>query len=69
MKVVERIVILVAAIVVADHALAGLLQVDCTKGETLTKAVEQAQPGDTIQVTGTCKETVIKYLSKSNLIF
>jgi hypothetical protein len=59
MKVVERLVMLLVAIVVADPALAGLLQVDCTKGETLTKAVEQAQPGDTIQVTGTCKETVM----------
>jgi hypothetical protein len=59
MKVVERLVMLVVAIVVADPALAGLLQVDCTKGETLTKAVAQAQPGDTIQVTGTCTETVM----------
>ncbi|MFQ5906635.1 MAG: nitrous oxide reductase family maturation protein NosD [bacterium] len=58
MKMIERLLILVVAIVVASPALAGVLNVDCTKGETVTKAVEQAKPGDTIQVTGTCKETV-----------
>jgi nitrous oxidase accessory protein NosD len=59
MKVVNRLVVLLLAIVVARPALAGLLHVDCTKGETVAKAVEQAKPGDTIQVTGTCKETVM----------
>ncbi len=38
--------------------LAATLNVDCTKDETLTKAVARAKPDDTVQVTGTCKETV-----------
>ena len=52
------LLILVVVIAVANPVLAETLTVDCTKGETLAKAVERAKPGDTIQVTGTCKETV-----------
>ena len=34
-------------------------QVNCdVPGQTITKALKTAQPGDTIQVTGTCEETV-----------
>jgi hypothetical protein len=33
-------------------------EVDCDAGETLTAALEAAEPGDTIRVTGTCAETV-----------
>ena len=32
--------------------------VDCDAGETITAAMSQAQPGDTIKITGTCNETV-----------
>jgi hypothetical protein len=50
--------IVVAADDDGDH-MGRLLQVNCNKeGQTITKALRQAQPGDTIQVTGTCKETV-----------
>ena len=33
-------------------------EVDCDAGDTLTAALEAAEPGDTIRVTGTCTETV-----------
>ncbi len=52
------VLILTVVMAFASSVLAETLTVDCTKGETLTKAVERAKPGDTIQVTGTCKETV-----------
>jgi parallel beta-helix repeat protein len=32
--------------------------VDCDKGKTITKALEQAKPGETIDVQGTCRETL-----------
>ncbi|MGH8069590.1 MAG: right-handed parallel beta-helix repeat-containing protein [Candidatus Entotheonellia bacterium] len=33
-------------------------KVECDKGQTLTEALKQAKPGDTLQVTGTCQERV-----------
>jgi Right handed beta helix region len=33
-------------------------KVTCDKGQTLTEALKQAKPGDTLQVTGTCHERV-----------
>src|SRR5215510_8740263 len=33
-------------------------KVACDKGQTLTEALKQAKPGDTLQVTGTCQERV-----------
>ncbi|NOT55407.1 MAG: hypothetical protein HOP18_12440 [Deltaproteobacteria bacterium] len=32
--------------------------VDCDKGKTIAKALEQAKPGETIDVQGTCRETL-----------
>ncbi len=52
------VLILVFATAFASPALSETLTVDCTKGETLAKAVARAKPGDTIRVTGTCKENV-----------
>ena len=31
---------------------------ECDKGKTITKALEQAKPGDTIEVQGTCREAI-----------
>ncbi len=59
LKTLGKLLMLVVVTAVASPVLAETLTVDCTKGETLTKAVERAKPGDTIQVTGTCKETVL----------
>jgi hypothetical protein len=33
--------------------------VNCDKGQTLSKALERADPGDTIRVSGTCAERVV----------
>jgi hypothetical protein len=33
-------------------------KVKCDNGQTLTEALQQAKPGDTLQVTGTCQERV-----------
>lgn len=33
-------------------------KVECEKGQTLTEALQQAKPGDTLKVTGTCHERV-----------
>ena len=33
-------------------------EVDCSNGETITAALTQAKPGDTIRISGTCNETV-----------
>ncbi len=53
-----KILIAVMVMAVASPALAGTLKVNCDKGGTITKALENAKPFDTIQVTGTCKERV-----------
>src|SRR5262245_65893945 len=37
---------------------AGIRNVDCNKGQTIGKALTKADPGDTIRVTGTCREQV-----------
>ena len=42
----------------ASPALAAIRNVDCTKGETITTALTDAVPGDTIRVTGTCREKI-----------
>jgi hypothetical protein len=39
-------------------ALAAVRNVDCTKGETITTALMNAVPGDTIRITGTCRERI-----------
>ncbi len=53
-----KILIAVMVMAVASPALAGTMKVNCDKGGTITKALENAKRGDTIQVTGTCKERV-----------
>ena len=58
-KIRVQLIIVVVALALAGPALGGTVQVDCTKpDQTLTKALQSAKPGDTIRVTGTCKETV-----------
>jgi hypothetical protein len=47
------------AIVVAPGAAQSALRsVDCSKGATITQALTQAVAGDTIRVTGTCRERI-----------
>ena len=42
-----------------DRSLGDTLKVDCSQPEqTVTKALQQAKPGDIIRVTGTCKEAI-----------
>lgn len=57
----RRVTFIIAMVVLvfADLALSGTVQVDCTKpDQTLTQALQTAQLGDTIRVTGTCTETI-----------
>ena len=53
--------LLIASVVTASPALAdsGVKQVHCEKGQTLTKALEKARPGDLFLVFGTCRERVV----------
>ena len=39
-------------------AFAAIRNVDCAMGETITTALTDAVPGDTIRVTGTCREHI-----------
>jgi hypothetical protein len=39
-------------------ALAAIINVDCSRGETITRTLTAAVPGDTIRVTGTCRERI-----------
>ena len=47
-----------AFIALPSPAHAALRNVDCNKGERITKALTKANPGDTIRVTGTCSERI-----------
>jgi parallel beta helix pectate lyase-like protein len=47
------VLLLASTLVLADNR-----QVNCDHGESLATALEQAQPGETIQVSGTCQEAV-----------
>ena len=47
-----------AVLAAPSPALAAIKNVDCTKGETITTALTDAVPGDTIRVTGTCRERI-----------
>jgi hypothetical protein len=50
---------LVVAVAMASPALGSIHRVNCDEpGQTITKALQTAQPGDTIRVRGTCAETV-----------
>ena len=47
-----------AVFAAASPALAAIRNVDCAKGETITTALTDAVPGDTIRATGTCRERI-----------
>lgn len=59
MKTVGKLLLLGVVIALASPALADTVKkVNCDKGQTVTKALGKADPGDTILVTGTCTERV-----------
>ncbi len=51
-----------------DQGAGRLLNVDCDIGQTITRALERAQPGDTIVVRGACDETVTIMTDKLTLV-
>jgi hypothetical protein len=53
--------LVLAGAITASPALADKLvrKVDCNKGQTIADALEHAEPGDTIRVTGVCTERVV----------
>ena len=55
MQRVTMLVVSIAMLAVSGPARA---QVDCDAGATIAEAVASAKPGDTIQVSGTCDESV-----------
>jgi Right handed beta helix region len=60
MKISAMRLVLVAVLGVASPALAvpNVTQVDCNKGKTITGALKNASPGDTLLVSGVCHERV-----------
>jgi len=50
---------LLVALMLANPLLAGTRNVDCDRDQTITKALTEADPGDTIRVKGTCHEAVV----------
>src|SRR2546427_4902575 len=59
MKAMGTLWMLVGLVAMASPALGSTHHVNCdVPGQTITKALKIAQPGDTIRVRGTCKETV-----------
>ena len=59
MKAMGTLWMLVGFVAMASPALGSTRHVNCdVPGQTITKALKTAQPGDTIRVRGTCKETV-----------
>jgi nitrous oxidase accessory protein NosD len=59
MKAMGAMGMLVGIVAMASSALGSTHPVNCdVPGQTITKALKTAQPGDTIRVRGTCKETV-----------
>ena len=59
MKTVGTLGMLVGIVAMASPALGSVRHVHCdVPGQTITKALKTAQPGDTIRVRGTCAETV-----------
>lgn len=59
MKTLRTLGMLVGMVAMASPALASTRHVNCdVPGQTITKALKTAQPGDTIHVQGTCEETV-----------
>jgi Right handed beta helix region len=59
MKTMGTLGMLVGIVAMASPAMGSTHHVNCDEpGQTITKALQIAQPGDTIRVRGTCKETV-----------
>jgi Right handed beta helix region len=59
MKTMGTLGMLVSIITMVSPALGSVRHVNCdVPGQTITKALKTAQPGDTIRVQGTCAETV-----------
>jgi hypothetical protein len=59
MKTMGILGMLVGIVAMASPALGSTHHVHCDEpGQTITKALQTAQPGDTIRVRGTCEETV-----------
>src|SRR5215470_3675500 len=59
MKTMRILGMLVGIVAMASPALGNTRHVNCdVPGQTITKALKTAQPGDTIRVQGTCEETV-----------
>ena len=50
-----------------DRSSGRVLKVDCDRGQTITRALERAQEGDTILIRGTCRETVTIMTDKLTL--
>lgn len=51
--------IILSGLALSFPLLAGKKSVDCSKGQSLNSAAQQASPGDSIAFTGVCKETVM----------
>jgi hypothetical protein len=47
------------ALMLANPVLAATQDVNCNDGQTITEALAQAVPGDTIRISGTCHEAVL----------
>src|SRR5437870_9468222 len=59
MKTMRTLGMLVGIVAMASPVLGSVHHVNCdVLGQTITKALQTAQPGDTIRVQGTCEETV-----------
>ena len=59
MKAMGTLGMLMVIVAMASPALSSVHHVNCdVSGQTITKALKRAQPGDTIHVRGTCEETV-----------
>lgn len=53
-----RLLVLTALLVTASASQAATLTVDCDAGQTINAALAKVTPGDTVMVSGTCKEQV-----------
>ena len=56
------------AIAIQLQAAPKIQEVDCGKGETINTALSKADPGDTIRVTGSCRERVVITTDRLSLI-
>jgi hypothetical protein len=57
--IIVTVLLLAVLVALVRPARADMLTVRCNQGETLTAALAQAVPGDTIRLSGQCKETVL----------